>query len=112
MSESIPGAARVHKRLDLGLLNKFHGRAFGDHADGGAFVEEAVDGFAAAGAVVEGPFVDVHADEFVGEFEVHVAAEAECVFDGFVAVVEGELDRFFENAGDVERRVPGRGCGG
>lgn len=49
----------------------------GDEARFGALLQQPCDGLAAAGAVVEGPVVDVHADELVGEVAVEIAAELE-----------------------------------
>ena len=72
----------------------------GDEAAGVGEVEEAADAFAAAFAVVEGPVVDIHADEFVGEVEAHVAGELKGVLDGFGAVVEAELDAGGQEVGN------------
>ena len=60
----------------------------GDEAGLRALAEERVDGLAASLAVVEGPLVDVHSDELVGEIGVEVSAELESILDGLFAVVE------------------------
>ena len=64
-------------------------------------VEEEADGFFAAIPIVEGEFVDVHADEFVGEFAVEAASERESVFNPSGAVVEAVLDALVENFGEL-----------
>jgi hypothetical protein len=63
--------------------------------------EETADAFAAAIAVVEGPVVNVHADELVGEITAHVAGVLEGVLDGFGAVVEAVLDAAGEDVGNL-----------
>ena len=82
------------------LAHEFEGLFVGDEGAGVGEVEEAADAFAAAFAVVEGPVVDVHADELVGEVEAHVAGELEGVLDGFGPVVEAVLDAGGEEIGD------------
>ena len=53
----------------------------------------------------------LHADEFVGEGVVEVAAVFEGVLDGVLAVVEGELDRLFQDRRDFQHpfHPPNRG---
>ena len=50
----------------LSLVDEFDRHWLGDQAGVDAALQEYTDGFAAARAVVERPFVHVHADEGVG----------------------------------------------
>ncbi len=67
--------------LPIRLANKLHRRALWNHADGVAFVRGVGQRPGGRWAVVEGPFVDVHAHEFVGKGGVEVTAEFEGVLD-------------------------------
>ena len=81
--------------------HEFKRRDRGNESGGGAAGQERCDRLAAAGAVVEGPVVDVHADEFIGEVAVEIAAELEGVFDGRLAMIEAVLDGGSEDVGDI-----------
>ena len=67
--------------------------------------EEFVDGLSSAGAVIYGPLIDVHSDEFIGELFVETAAEIESVFDSFDAVFERVEDAGFEDFADAGHGV-------
>src|SRR5262245_23975185 len=62
-----------------------------------AFAQKPADGLPSRLAVVEGPMVDIHADEFIGEVAAHVARVLKRVLDGFRAVVEAVLNAGREN---------------
>ena len=66
--------------------DEFEFYGFGDDAGCVALFEELCDGLAAAVGKVEGPVVDVHADEFVGLGVIEVAAILKCVIEGLLAV--------------------------
>ena len=63
------------------------------------FVEETPDRFASAFAVIERPVIDIHADEFIGEIEAHIARKLQRVLNRFGAMIEAELD--FADEADV-----------
>src|SRR5208337_307331 len=81
----------------------------GDDAALEAEVEESEDGLAAVGSVVEGAFVDVHADEAVGQAGVEVAGKLHGVFEGLFAVVEGVLDAVANGFGDDAHGIGAQG---
>src|SRR5262249_958502 len=59
-------------------------------------------------AIIQGPMVDVHADEFVGEILTHIAGVLECVFHRRGAVVETVLNagrkNFRNGAASIRRK--------
>lgn len=63
-------------------------------------IEETPNALAAAFPVIEGPVVDVHADEFVGEVAAHVAGVLEGVLHGFGPMIEAVLDAAGQEVGD------------
>jgi len=66
----------------------------GDYSGFVAHVEEASDGLAAIGAVIQGALVDVHSYERVSGLRVEVAGELHGVGQAFFAVIQGVLDAF------------------
>src|SRR5712664_1195009 len=70
----------------------------GDDSRAMAFVEQAADGFAAARTVIQGPFIDVHAYEAIGQRLVHVARVAQGVSQCIVAVIQAVLDALFQES--------------
>lgn len=76
---------------------------FGPARDKAALVglaEKAADALAAGFAVIKRPVVDVHADEFIGKVEAHIASELEGVGDGFGTMIEAVANALGEEAGD------------
>src|SRR5688572_3040869 len=67
--------------------------------------EQRLDRLAAAGAVIEGPVIDVHPDEPVGERPIQVAPELQGISDRRGSVVETVLNRFLEHVGDLLHRL-------
>src|SRR5580765_5414669 len=65
-----------------------------------AHVEQASDGFAAVGSVVEGAFVHVHADECIGGLRVEIAGELHGISQRFFAVIEAILNALAESSGN------------
>ncbi len=60
--------------------------------------QEGPDGLAAPRAVVDGPLVDVHPDEAVGQLGVEVAGVVQGVVEGLLAVGQGVLDAPLDQA--------------
>ena len=75
-----------------------------------AHVEQAADGFAAVGAVVEGAFVHVHADELVGRLRVEIAGKLHGVSQRFFTMIEAVLDAFAESRGDGSHQLGSEGA--
>src|SRR5208282_2624846 len=67
-------------------------------------VEEPADGFAAVVAVVERAFVDVHADEFVGELGIEIAGKLHGIGERFFAMIDGVLNALAQRLGDAGHR--------
>ena len=42
--------------------------------------------------IVQRPIIDVHPDKFIRQFAVQVAAELQGVVDGFLAMIQAELN--------------------
>ena len=60
------------------------------------------DGAASFFAVIESATVHVHADEFVGEFRVHIARELQGVLDGRLAMFQTIGNAFADDARNLQ----------
>src|SRR5712675_3521103 len=70
------------------LAQEFHDVRPWDDAGISSARDEFLHGVFTFFAVAKSPFVDVHADELVGEFGFHVAGELHGVFQSVLAMVE------------------------
>src|SRR6476661_5993806 len=71
-----------------------------------AAVEQHGDRLAATFPEVDGPLVDVHADERVGLAAIEVAAVLQGVVEGFLPVGEAVLDALLEEGRHLLHRLP------
>ena len=62
--------------------------------------EEGANGFASPRAIVDGPVVDVHAHEPVGQGGVETAGVAQRVVEGLLAIGPGQADAFLQEPCD------------
>ncbi len=83
-----------------GLLAKFKLLTMGDEPTVMGLAEKTANGFPAPLAIVKGPVVDVHSDEFVGEIAAHVAGILKGVLHGLRAMVQAILDAGRKDSGD------------
>ena len=72
-----------------------------EQAGRGAAIDQFADGLFAAIAVAEGPFVDVHGDEFVSGLGFHVAGELHGVIEGFFAMFEAVFNAVADGTRDL-----------
>jgi hypothetical protein len=111
LDESICTVRPALERLDLVYLaDEVYVGAVGDDAAFEAHGEQFANGVFAVFTVVEGAFVDVHADEAIGEGGVEVTRELHGVSQGLFAVVERVLDAVAQGVGGGEEGFGAKGA--
>src|SRR5436305_1938885 len=73
----------------------------GDQARLGRSLEERAYGLAPPGAVIDGPIIDVHADEPVGELRLEVAGIPQGVIERLLAMIQSVDDARLQEPGDL-----------
>src|SRR3982751_3744988 len=89
-------AARRSSSATSSVVNELHRHGAGNDARLHAFVEEQADGRATALAVVEGPVIDVHADESVCLAAIEAAGEPHGVVERALSMIESVRDALAE----------------
>ena len=74
------------------VADELHSNAVRDDAGFMSFLEKKAYGIASALAVIEGPLVDVHADEGVGAVGVEAASVLHCVGERMAPVLKAIRD--------------------
>src|SRR5688500_6600680 len=92
-------AARRWSSATSSVVNELHRHGTGDDSAFHTFVQKEANGSATALAVVERPFVDVHADESVRLPTVEPARKSHCMVQRILAVVEAVGDARAQVAG-------------
>lgn len=90
----------MRKRNELGLGKEFDRGGAREDSGGGSAGDELLNGLAAAFAVAEGPFVDVHADELIGDVRFHVARKLHGVLERVLAMLKAVLDALADGLGN------------
>src|SRR6266852_8385011 len=96
------------KRSSEPSLHPIHARSLRNNPRVVPHFEQSPHSFAAVVPVVEGTFVDVHANKLIGELGIEIAGELHGVAERFFTMIDGVLNALAQRLSDAGHRFPAK----